>query len=87
MSNHETSPEYAVHAESAEKVALAEKFLRVAEEATEPIDRLFSSSEAGAVSLGDLVKASQAVRRIVFNRACDILGLTDEQRREAFDNF
>jgi hypothetical protein len=86
MRDHESSPEYGSDAEKPELLLLAKKMFRVAEEAGRAIDDLSLRSLTGAIKTEDLVRASQMVRRIVFNRACDTLGLTDQQRQEVFEN-
>jgi hypothetical protein len=86
MSEHESFLEHRMDVEIPERIALAEKFFRVAEEAARPIDELGLRSLVGAIATEDLVKASQLVRRVVFNRACDALGLTEQQRRDVFEN-
>jgi len=70
-----------------EKVDLAQKYFAIAEEAARVTDKLARKVlEQGTVSMEDLMAASTQIRRSVFNRGCDILGLTEQQRQEIIEN-
>ena len=86
MSERHPSPERTDFAQNREKLELAESFFRIAEETARPLDELALRSLVSAVSTNELLEMSQRIRRTVFNRACDVLGLTEPERHQVLDN-
>jgi|GEM_PF-4832507 len=70
-----------------ETVDSAQKYFAIAEEAAKVTDKLARKIlEKNPVTLEDLMDASFQIRHTVFNRGCDILGLTEQQRQEIIEN-
>lgn len=86
MPERYTPPEQSGEVESQEKLELAEKFFRIAEEAARVVDELAAQALVSPIASRDLIQASQRIRHTIFSRACDVLALSDSERAQVFDN-